>query len=62
MDLWFDRKHNFPMKTTAISGKDAGQIWPSNDTEGQRLPEALTGVAHLEKIPFVLMSKNKYIN
>lgn len=39
----------------------AGQMWPSDDTEGQTLPEALTGVTPLGKIPFVLMSK-RYVN
>lgn len=53
VDLWFDGKRSFPMKKTVISGKDAEQMWPSDDTEGQTLPEALTHVTHLGKIQFV---------
>lgn len=62
LDLWFDGKCSFPIKKTMISGKGrAWQMWPSYDTEGQTIPEALTDVTPLGKIPFVLMSK-RYVN
>lgn len=42
---------------TASSGKDTGQVWPSNNPEEQMLPGALTCGIHLGKVPFVLMFK-----